>query len=131
MALKKTMVDEKGIVSNYHMIAGIQVTDKINVAVKSYTEDGYRAFEKQRETDDKIGRQLMQQHIEEMAKESPDHELIASIQEEMSKLNIEQVDYSVGLHEIILPFDKSDDLSYEVIYERLKLDPIFEGSENC
>ena len=68
---------------------------------------------------------------EEMAKESPNHELIASIQEQMSKLNIEQVDYSVGLHEIILPFDKSDDLSYEVIYERLKLDPIFEGSENC
>jgi len=131
MALKKKMIDEKGIVSNYHMIAGIQVTDKINVAVKSYTEEGYRAFEKEREADDKIGRQLMQQHIEEMSKEQPDHELIASIQEQMSKLNIEQVDYSVGLHEIILPFDKSDDLSYEALYEKLKSDEIFAGAEDC
>ena len=131
MALRKTIINEKGIASEYHMIAEIQTTDKLNVKIKSYTAESFRNIEKKREADDIVGKKIMQQHIEEMRKEKPDFELIASLEKQMSGLAIETIDYSVDTHMISLPFVKTDDLSYVSIYEKLKSEPIFAGAENC
>lgn len=131
MALKKVIIDDKGIISEYHMISEMQTTDKLNVKIKSYTAESFRNIEKKRESDDIVGKKIMQQHIEEMQKEHPNFELISSLEKQMAELNIEKVDYSVGAHTIVIPFDKTDNLSYENIYQKLKLEPIFAGAEDC
>lgn len=131
MALKKAITNSKGVTTEYHMIAGLKVTDRIEVALKSYTTESYRLLEKEIEDNKALQQELQQQVLEESVKENPDQELLDSLNQQIASLNIVSKDYSVDNMSHRIPFDKEDDISYKAIYEKLKTEAIFEGAEDC
>lgn len=131
MALKKIRTNKKGIVSTYHMIAAIKVTDRIEVAIKSYTEESYRQLEKTIAENQSLRQKLEEQLLKEVVKENPDQELINSLNQQINSIDVESKDYSVDIMNYRMPFNKEDVLSYSAIYEKLKTEAIFAGAEDC
>lgn len=131
MALKKLFINEKGIATEYHMIAGLKVTDRIEVVLKSYTDASYRQLEKDILENIAKKAELEQLLLEESAREEPDAEVLASISEQMAALDTELKDYSVGTMKYKIPFDKNDDISFTSIYEKLKTEATFADAEDC
>lgn len=131
MALKKIFKNDKGITTEYHMIAGLKVTDRIEVVLKSYTDESYRQLEKDILENIAKKAELEQQLLEESVKEEPNEEVLASISLQMAALDIEQKDYSVGTINYRIPFSKEDDISFSSIYEKLKTEATFADAEDC
>lgn len=132
MALKKAFTNEKGITTEYHMIAGLKVTDRIEVVLKSYIDESYRLQEKVIEDNICKVEELQQQALEASVQEEIDFELIESINEEIASIDTVLKDYSAYLTKYKLPFNKEvDDISYATIYEKLKSEAKFASAEDC
>lgn len=131
MALKIAITDKKGIVAEYHMIYALKVTDRIEVTLKSYVNESYRQLEKDILDNITKKAELEQQLSAELTKETVDVNLINSIRYEMAELDTEMKDFAVGTMNYRIPFDKEDNISFTSIYEKLKKEATFEGSEDC
>lgn len=131
MALRIKRINAKGIASEYHMIAALRVTDRIEVIIKSYTEERYRLLEKTVDDNLKLQQELEQRLYSESIKENPDQELIDTFNHQIKSLDINSRDYAVDVINYKIPFNKEDDISYSAIYDKLKKEAIFEGAEDC
>lgn len=131
MALKKIFKNDKGITTEYHMISGLKITDRIEVVLKSYTDESYRQLEKDILENIAKKAELEQQLLEESVKEEPDEEVLASISLQMVALDVEKKDYSVGTINYRMPFNKEEDISFSAIYEKLKEEATFADAEDC
>lgn len=131
MALKKKMTNRKGVSSEYHMIAGIKITDRIEVYLKSYIDESYRQLEKNVEDNRVLKAKLEQQALDEAVKEEPDKELLESLNQQIGSLDTVEKDYSVETTSYRIPFNKEDNISFESIYKKLKEEAVFESSEDC
>lgn len=131
MALKKIFKNDKGITTEYHMISGLKITDRIEVVLKSYTDASYRQLEKDILENIALKAELEQQLLEESVKEEPNEEVLASISLQMAALDVEKKDYSVGTINYRIPFNKEEDISFSAIYEKLKEEATFADAEDC
>lgn len=132
MALKKIFRSGNGITTEYHMISALTITDRVEVKLKSYTNEGYRKMEKAIEDNRVLKAELEQQVLEESVKEEPDQELIHGLKEQIASLNVVSEDYSVSTFSYKMPFDKkTDGISYEEIYNKLKQEDTFADAEDC
>lgn len=131
MALEKELINGKGVKTAYHRIDSISMVDGIKVTVKSYTDESYRQQEKERETLIKRQEEVKEQLKEEMAKtgEEYEKEKVAAWTEESNKIGFPiPLDLAIFVHTFEYPLDKDAVVSYEAMYQKLKKEPIFEGS---
>lgn len=131
MALRKTIIDSRGIASTYHKISALEITDRITVTLKSYANETYRDKEKEVSENILLKESLLMQIISEEVKESPDMLLIQSLNNQIEALDTTQVDYSVGSMTYKLPFKVEDEISFRAIYESLKKEASFSDAEDC
>ena len=131
MALKKELINGKGVVTNYHRIDSISMLDGIKVTVKSYTDESYRKKEKESEELVKRKEALERQLCEEMAKTGEDYnkEKVIALTEQNNKIGFPVAsDLAIFTLEYQYPLDKETTVSYEAMYEKLKQEPMFEGA---
>lgn len=131
MALRKTIIDSRGISSTYHKISSLEITDRITVTLKSYADETYRMREKTIADNIAMKESLQKQLIDETVKEESDEALIQSINSWIESLDTTQVDYSVGSMTYKLPFKVEDEISFRAIYETLKKEASFSDAEDC
>ena len=109
MALKKEIINGKGVKTTYHRIDSISMVNGIKVTVKSYTDD------------------------EEMAKtgDEYDKEKVIALTEEINEIGFPvALDLAIFIHTFEYPLDRDAVVSYEAMYEKLKQEPIFEGAKD-
>ena len=131
MALKKELINGKGVKTSYHRIDSISMVDGIKVTVKSYTDESYRQQEKEREGLIKRQEEVKEQLKEEMAKtgDEYDKEKVIALTEENNETGFPvPLDLAIFVHTFEYPLDKEAVVNYEAMYEKLKKEPIFEGA---
>lgn len=131
MALKKELINGKGVKTTYHRIDSISMVDGIKVTVKSYTDESYRQQEKEREELIKRQEEVKEQLEEEMAKTGEEYskEKVIALTEESNEIGFPvSLDLAIFVHTFQYPLDKDAIVSYEAMYEKLKKEPIFEGA---
>ena len=131
MALKKELINGKGVKTSYHRIDSISMVDGIEVTVKSYTDESYRQQEKEREALIKRQEEIKEQLEEEMAKtgDEYDKEKVIALTEENNEIGFPvPLDLAIFVHTFEYPLDKEAVVSYEAMYEKLKKEPMFEGA---
>ena len=129
MALKKELINGKGVKTTYHRIDSISMVDGIKVTVKSYTDESYRQQEKEKETLIKRQEEVKKQLEEEMAKvgDKYNKEKVITLTEENNEIGF-PLDLAIFVHNFEYPLDKDAVVSYEAVYEKLKKEPMFEGA---
>ena len=133
MALEKEIINGKGVKTTYHRIDSISMVEGIKVTVKSYTDESYRQQEKEREALIKRQEEVKEQLEEEMAKtgDAYDKEKVIALTEESNEIGFPvSLDLAIFVHTFQYPLDKDAIVSYEAMYEKLKKEPIFEGSKD-
>ena len=131
MALKKELINGKGVKTSYHRIDSISMVDGIEITVKSYTDESYRQQEKEREALIKRQEEDKEQLEEEMAKtgDEYDKEKVITLTEENNEIGFPvPLDLSIFVYTFQYPLDKETAVSYESMYEKLKQEPMFEGA---
>ena len=131
MALKKELINGKGVKTTYHRIDSISMVDGIKVTVKSYTDESYRQQEKEREALIKRQEEVKEQLEEEMAKVGEEYskEKVIALTDESNEIGFPvDLDLAIFVHTFEYPLDKDAVVSYEAMYQKLKKEPIFEGS---
>ena len=131
MALKKELINGKGVKTSYHRIDSISMVDGIKVTVKSYTDESYRQQEKEREALIKRQEEGKKQLEEEMAKTGDEYskEKVIALTDENNEIGFPvPLDLSIFVHSFTYPLDKETTVSYEAMYEKLKQEPMFEGA---
>ena len=131
MALKKELINGKGVKTSYHRIDSISMVDGIEVTVKSYTDESYRQQEKEREALIKRQEEIKEQLEAEMAKTGEEYskEKVIVLTEENNEIGFPvPLDLAIFVHTFEYPLDKEAAVSYEAMYEKLKQEPMFEGA---
>ena len=131
MALKKELINGKGVKTSYHRIDSISMVDGIEVTVKSYTDESYRQQEKEREALIKRQEEIKEQLEAEMAKTGEEYskEKVIVLTEENNEIGFPvPLDLAIFVHTFEYPLDKEAVVSYEAMYEKLKQEPMFEGA---
>ena len=131
MALKKELINGKGVKTSYHRIDSISMVDGIEVTVKSYTDESYRQQEKEREALIKRQEEIKEQLEAEMAKTGEEYskEKVIVLTEENNEIGFPvPLDLAIFVHTFEYPLDKEAVVNYEAMYEKLKKEPIFEGA---
>lgn len=131
MALEKELINGKGVKTSYHRIDSISMVDGIKVTVKSYTDKSYRQQEKEREALIKQQEGVKEQLEEEMAKTGDEYskEKVIALTDESNEIGFPvALDLAIFIHTFEYPLDKETAVSYEAMYQKLKKEPIFEGS---
>lgn len=131
MALEKELINGKGVKTTYHRIDSISMVDGIKVTVKSYTDESYRQQEKDREALIKRQEEVKEQLEEEMAKVGEEYskEKVIALTDESNEIGFPvDLDLAIFVHTFEYPLDKDAVVSYEAMYQKLKKEPIFEGS---
>ena len=131
MALEKELINGKGVKTTYHRVDSISMVDGIKVTVKSYTDESYRQQEKEREALIKRQEEVKKQLEEEMAKtgDEYDKEKVIALTEETNEIGFPTpLDLAIFIHTFEYPLDRDAVVSYEAMYQKLKKEPIFEGS---
>ena len=133
MALKKEIINGKGVKTTYHRIDSISMVNGIKVTVKSYTDESYRQQEKEREALIKRQEEVKEQLEEEMTKvgDEYDKEKVIALTEESNEIGFPvALDLAIFIHTFEYPLDRDAVVSYEAMYEKLKKEPIFEGAKD-
>ena len=131
MALKKELINGKGVKTSYHRIDSISMVDGIEITVKSYTDESYRQQEKEREALIKRQEEDKEQLEEEMAKtgDEYDKEKVITLTEENNEIGFPvPLDLSIFVYTFQYPLDKETAVSYESMYKKLKQEPMFENA---
>ena len=131
MALEKELINGKGVKTTYHRVDSISMVDGIKVTVKSYTDERYRQQEKEREALIKRQEEVKEQLEEEMKKTGDEYskEKVIALTDESNEIGFPvALDLAIFVHTFEYPLDKDAVVSYEAIYQKLKKEPIFEGS---
>ena len=134
MALKKDLIQDNGIKTNYHKIEKIEIftTEKImKITVKNYADNIYRKKEKEAQERKKQFVVLQELLDNELKKEIKNEEKIAELAKEINNFIFdEEKTYSINETEILLPFD-DEDVSLSSLYVKLKKQSLFSESEDC
>lgn len=134
MALKKEIIDENGIKTDYHKIDNMYIDttkEQLVITVKSYNSNEYREKEKKIEKNQKEYMILQEEIDKELSKETKNIEKIKFLADKINSYNfLENKDYSIKKIEIIYEFDDNE-ISLTKIYDKLKQDPLFVESVDC
>ena len=136
MAIKKEIIFANGLCVNYHNISNVEIDNKnkkINVNVKSYTNNDYRILEKNNNLNKKKYYDLINLIFLENQKEETERN-----KEQIEKISLEAnelvANFKDNLDLSVLnktyEFEIFDELSISKIYEILKKEPSFIGSED-
>ena len=133
MALKKELINGKGVKTTYHRIDSISMVDGIKVTVKSYTDESYRQQEKEREALIKRQEEVKEQLEEEMKKTGDEYskEKVIALTDESNEIGFPvALDLAIFVHTFEYPLDKDAVVSYEAMYQKLKQEPMFYGAND-
>jgi len=148
MALKKVIINEKGIISEYHRISAILVNKDINtveILIKSYTNEEYRDkeksfFEKQIEIKERQNNlDEKNKLLSELVNKNVDHnndKEIKLLTEEINIIAHEEIEETIyietSLYETVEVLEYQADIEYilQNVYEYLKMTDRFIGAED-
>ena len=141
MALQKTITSSIGVISNYHNIYSLGKTDnEFRVLVRSYADVQYRNKEKEfeslsRNINDYINQHALLMGLSNVEGEMTDEQKQQKIQleEDISEYNLlsQTSIWWVSQQEFLLPWNGSDEFSFETVYNLLKQTDTFQGATDC
>lgn len=127
MALSKVITSDRGIITTYHRIVRITITDQIAVDIAHYTDTEYRDREKANQAAITARDAL---YVTLVAATDKTEIAEISAQTNAWALPYPAGDYAAFTSSVVFSLDKEAELTFSVLYGLIKALPDYAGAED-